>query len=76
LVERFFNKIKQCRRVLVTIKLAANYLAIVELVSIRPRLLVNEHRAYMKGSGELRPIDGIPRDRCCLWVKKETSSFH
>lgn len=35
LVERFFNKIKQCRRVATRYdKLAANYLAFVKLVSI------------------------------------------
>ena len=36
LVERFFNKIKQCRRVATRYdKLAANYLAFVQLASIR-----------------------------------------
>ncbi len=36
LVERFFNKIKQCRRVATRYdKLAANYLAFVKLASIR-----------------------------------------
>ena len=35
-VERFFNRIKQCRRVATRYdKLAANYLAIVQLASIR-----------------------------------------
>ena len=35
LVERFFNKIKQCRRVATRYdKLAANYLAFVQLASI------------------------------------------
>lgn len=38
-VERFFNKIKHCRRVATRYdKLAANYLAFVELASIRLRL--------------------------------------
>src|SRR5215471_12084404 len=38
LVERFFNKIKQCRRVATRYdKLAANYLAFVQLASIRLR---------------------------------------
>lgn len=32
LVERFFNKIKQCRRI---DKLAANYLAFIKLASVR-----------------------------------------
>jgi transposase len=35
-VERFFNKIKQCRRVATRYdRLAANYLAFVQLASIR-----------------------------------------
>jgi hypothetical protein len=43
LVERFFNKIKHCRRVATRYdKLAANYLACVQLASIRPWLRVNE----------------------------------
>jgi transposase len=43
LVERFFNKIKQCRRVATRYdKLAANYLAIVQLASIGLWLRVNE----------------------------------
>jgi transposase len=42
LVERFFNKIKQCRRVATRYdKLAANYLAF-EPASIRLSLRVNE----------------------------------
>jgi transposase len=43
LVERFFNKIKQCRRVATRYdKLAANYLAFIQLGSIRLWLRVNE----------------------------------
>jgi transposase len=43
LVERFFNKIKQCRRVAMRYdKLAANDLAFIQLASIRLRLRVNE----------------------------------
>jgi transposase len=43
LVERFFNKIKQCRRVATCYdKLAANYLAFIQLASIRVWLRVNE----------------------------------
>jgi len=42
-VERFFNKIKQCRRVATRYdKLAANYLAFIQLASIRLWLRVNE----------------------------------
>jgi hypothetical protein len=43
LIERFFNKIKQCRRVAIRYdKLAANYLAFVKLASIRIWLRANE----------------------------------
>jgi transposase len=43
LVERFFNKIKHCRRVAMRYdKLAASYLAFVQLASIRLWLRVNE----------------------------------
>ena len=43
LVERFFNKIKHCRRVATRYdKLAANYLVFVQLASIRLWLRVNE----------------------------------
>jgi transposase len=42
LIERFFNKIKQCRRVATRYdKLAANYLAFIHLASIRLWLRVN-----------------------------------
>ncbi len=42
-VERFFNSIKQCRRIATRYdKLAANYLAFVQLASIRLWLRVNE----------------------------------
>jgi hypothetical protein len=43
LIERFFNKIKQCRRVATRYdKLAANYLAFVKLASIRFWLRADE----------------------------------
>jgi transposase len=43
LIERFFNKIKQCRRVATRYdKLAANYLAFIKLASIRICLRANE----------------------------------
>ena len=43
LIERFFNKIKQCRRVATRYdKLAANYLAFVKLASTRIWLCANE----------------------------------
>src|SRR5271167_700915 len=43
LVERFFNRIKQCRRIATRYdKLAANYLAFIQLASLRLWLRVNE----------------------------------
>jgi transposase len=43
LIERFFNKIKHCRRVATRYdKLAANYLAFIQLASIRLWLGINE----------------------------------
>ena len=43
MIERFFNKIKQCRRIATRYdKLAANYLAFIKLASIRIRLRANE----------------------------------
>jgi len=42
-VERFFNRIKHCRRIATRYeKLAVNYLAFVKLASIRLWLRVNE----------------------------------
>ncbi len=50
-VERFFNRIKQCRRVAPRYdRLAANYLAFVELASIRLWLRLNESASWMKGT--------------------------
>jgi transposase len=44
LVERSFNRIKQCRRIATRYdKLAANYLAFIQLASIRLWLRVNEY---------------------------------
>jgi len=43
LVERFFNKIKQCRRITTRYdKLAPNYLAFIKLTSIRLWLPIYE----------------------------------
>jgi len=57
-VERFFNKLKQCRRVATRYdKLAANYLAFIQLASIRLWLRVNE---YTPGFGPLST-------RCGIW---------
>jgi hypothetical protein len=46
LVERSFNKIKHCRRVATRCdKFEANYLAFIQLASIRPWLRANESTA-------------------------------
>lgn len=48
MIERFFNKIKQCRRVATQYdKLAANYLAFVKLASIRIWLRTNESTTWL-----------------------------
>src|SRR6202040_2617083 len=50
LVERFFNKIKHCRRIATRYdKLAANYLAFIQLASIRLWLRVYEFTAFCNG---------------------------
>ena len=52
-IERFFNKIKQCRRVATRYdKLAANYLAFVKLASIRIWLRANESAPYIAADAE------------------------
>src|ERR1700754_272783 len=66
-VERFFNRIKQCRWVATRYdRLAVNYLAFVQLASIRLRLRVNEstsQQTYDSGAAfdqkSLNPI--LPR---------------
>ncbi len=48
-VERFFNRIKQCRRVATRYdRLAANYLAFVQLASIRLWLRLNESASWSR----------------------------
>ena len=55
LVERFFNKIKQCRRVATRYdKLAANYLAFIKLASIRLWLRVYEYTPFCNGPDEVK----------------------
>jgi transposase len=55
LVERFFNRIKHCRRVATRYdKLAANYLAFVQLASIRLWLRVNESTSSHNGRDLVR----------------------
>jgi transposase len=54
LVERFFNKIKRCRRVATRYdKLAANYLAFVKLASIRIWLRAKSPRPNLQQLGEI-----------------------
>jgi transposase len=54
LIERFFNKIKQCRRVATRYdKLAANYLAFIKLVSIRIWLRANESTPLISAASGL-----------------------
>ena len=55
LVERFFNKHKQCRRVATRYdKLAANYLAFVKLASIQLWLRVYEFTTFCNGPGDVK----------------------
>jgi hypothetical protein len=55
LVERFFNKIKQCRRVATRYdKLATDYLAFIKLASIRIWLRANESTPWSSLSGTFR----------------------
>ena len=66
LVERFFNKIKQCRRVATRYdKVAANYLAFIQLASIRLWLRVNEFRAQVTSQWQGRGLraERQPKDR-------------
>ena len=59
LIERFFNKIKQCRRVATRYdKLAANYLAFVKLASIRIWPRANEFHALSSAASILARFYG------------------
>jgi transposase len=69
LVERFFNKIKQCRRIATRYdKLAANYLAFVQLASIRLWLRVNESTPYQLGIEGAQSSEFAELLRCGGWV--------
>src|SRR6516162_7041512 len=60
LVERFFNKIKHCRRIATRYdKLAANYLAFVQLASIRLWLRVNESASLPKALGTTKKLSNF-----------------
>ncbi len=64
LVERFFNKIKQCRRIATRYdKLAANYLAFIKLASIRIWLHAYEFRA-LSLSAERSDVCSLLLRRC------------
>ena len=68
LVERFFNKIKHCRRVATRYdKLGANYLAFVQLASIRLWLPVDE--PTLVNPLPRRIIFGIHASVACLKSK-------
>jgi hypothetical protein len=55
LIERFFNKIKQCRRVATRYdKLAVNYLAFIKLASIRIWLRADESAPWCAHPGRSR----------------------
>src|SRR6266702_3879619 len=61
LVERFFNRIKQCRRVATRYdKLAANYLAFIKLAAIRIWLRAYESTPYFGRFIELIGETGFP----------------
>jgi coenzyme PQQ precursor peptide PqqA len=61
LIERFFNKITHCRRVATRYdKLAANYLAFIQLASIRLWLRINEFTTELG---------------CCLIWNRETRMY-
>src|SRR3954467_13167003 len=74
LVERFFNKIKHCRRVATRYdKLAANYLAFVQLASIRLWLRVNESTTLVLSEKGVRAMNAVPpesRRTCRLSSQK------
>jgi hypothetical protein len=71
LVERFFNKIKRCRRVATRYgKLAANYLAFIKLAAIRIWLRAYESQrparsAILLPDGRLILPDGANRPLVC-----------
>jgi transposase len=57
-IERFFNTMKRCRRVATRYdKLAANYLALVQLASIRLWLRANESTPLIYPAS--RPLNGL-----------------
>src|SRR5262249_15684524 len=62
LVERFFNKIKQCRRVATRYdRLAANYLAFIKLASIR--LWLRSYESTPSSSASAGGVPELPVER-------------
>jgi hypothetical protein len=65
LVERFFKKIEQCRRIATRYdKLAVNYLAFIKLASIRLWLRAYESTPWSKGArsgadNDAREVDSL-----------------
>lgn len=79
LVERFFNRIKQCRRIATRYdKLAANYLAFVQLASIRLWLRVNESTPLMDTCRGVRScVAAVPgRHRDGVERRKRNEACH
>jgi transposase len=75
LVERFFNKIKQCRRVATRYdKLAANYLAFIQLASIRLRTLIRATGYSPFASVGITRAQIASRERFVLVVPSAPSS--
>ena len=75
-IERFFNRIKHCRRVATRYdKLAANYLAFIKLACIRPWLQVYESTSRLPEPGQANSSDIVSdeldaeagvKSACCL----------
>lgn len=70
-VERFFNRIKRCRRVAARYdRLAANYLAFVQLAAIRLRLRLNESPRPYRGAHAFRNFLLFPNPRLAKTVEE------
>jgi transposase len=80
-IERFFNKVKQFRRIATRYdKLAENYLAALKLVAIRIWLRSNESTSYdsapSTAGGPLRLACHRAMPNCCRFDKRFTRGFH
>lgn len=75
LVERFFNRIKQCRRVATRYdKLAANYLAFIKLASIRIWLRAHESTPWF-GQAEALAMANYADPPCGLIRARGRSKY-